>query len=56
MEFLVTLPYPHTQVDCDTLPTMPNIMLTIGGRSFPLRPDQYVLKVSAAALKWWLAR
>jgi len=34
-----------SQVDCKALPTMPTILLTIGGRSFPLRPEQYILKV-----------
>ena len=32
-------------VDCDKIPTMPDVAFEINGRSFSLTPDQYVLKV-----------
>ncbi|KAG2452196.1 hypothetical protein HYH02_003227 [Chlamydomonas schloesseri] len=34
-------------VDCDKLPGLPIISFNIGGRVFPLRPEQYVLQVDA---------
>ncbi|GFR41721.1 hypothetical protein Agub_g2472 [Astrephomene gubernaculifera] len=34
-------------VDCASLPTLPTLTLRIGGRSFPLSPRQYVLRVDA---------
>lgn len=37
----------ETVVDCDALDTMPNVDFTIGGRTFTLSPDQYVLKVDS---------
>ncbi len=33
-------------VDCDTLAGMPDVSVTIAGRTFQLRPDQYVLQVT----------
>jgi hypothetical protein len=32
-------------VECEKLPKMPNVAITIQGRAFTLRPDQYVLQV-----------
>lgn len=32
-------------VECDSVPNLPVINLKIGGKDFPLTPDQYVLKV-----------
>lgn len=32
-------------VDCDKIPTMPDVAFTISGREFSLTPEQYVLKV-----------
>lgn len=37
------------QVECDKLPKMPSVRLTIGGRVYTLRPEQYVLKVCAGS-------
>lgn len=34
-------------VDCESLPGMPTIELTIAGRSFKLTPEQYILTVTA---------
>lgn len=34
-------------VDCDKVPSLPNISLSIGGKSYTLRPDEYILKISA---------
>ena len=42
------LPGPQT-VDCGRIATMPTISLRIAGKDFPLTPEQYVLKVRAAA-------
>jgi hypothetical protein len=33
------------QVECDKMPRMPVMTLSIGGRDFALTPEQYVLKV-----------
>lgn len=32
-------------IDCDKIPTLPDLVFTIGGRDFPLSPEDYVLKV-----------
>ncbi|KMZ66879.1 hypothetical protein ZOSMA_283G00020 [Zostera marina] len=32
-------------VDCNTINSMPTISFTIGGKNYPLTPDQYILKV-----------
>lgn len=34
-------------IDCDTIPTLPEVVFTIGGREFPLSAEDYVLKVTA---------
>lgn len=41
------LPSPagESSVDCNALSSMPNVSFTIGGKSFALTPEQYVLKV-----------
>ncbi|KAL3688630.1 hypothetical protein R1sor_014939 [Riccia sorocarpa] len=41
------LPSPNGEslVDCDALHKMPNVAFTIGGKTFELTPEQYVLKV-----------
>lgn len=36
-------------IDCDTIPTLPEVVFTIGGREFPLSAEDYVLKVCSAA-------
>ena len=36
----------ETTLDCDSIPTLPNVTFTISGKDFVLTPDQYVLKVS----------
>jgi len=35
------------QVDCKDIPTMPTILVNIAGRAFPLRPEQYILRIDA---------
>ena len=32
--------------DCASLPNLPDITFTIGGVDFPLKPDDYVMKIS----------
>ncbi|XP_047314847.1 cyprosin-like [Impatiens glandulifera] len=46
-QFCERLPNPmgESAVDCDSLSSMPNVTLTIGGRDFDLSPHQYILKV-----------
>ncbi|KAK1418181.1 hypothetical protein QVD17_27323 [Tagetes erecta] len=39
-------PLGESVVDCGSLSSMPNIAFSIGGRSFELTPEQYVLKIS----------
>lgn len=34
--------------DCDKLNTFPNLVFTIGGTEYSLRPDQYILKITIA--------
>ena len=34
-------------VDCDQIPTMPDVSFTISGQDFSLTPEQYVLKVGS---------
>ncbi|XP_050368495.1 aspartic proteinase-like [Argentina anserina] len=45
------MPSPNGQsaVDCQRLSSMPTISFTIGGKVFPLRPEEYVLKVGEGA-------
>ncbi|RXH82832.1 hypothetical protein DVH24_003330 [Malus domestica] len=38
-------PMGESAVDCGGLSSMPNVSFTIGGRTFDLTPEQYVLKV-----------
>ncbi|KAK4437370.1 Aspartic proteinase A1 [Sesamum alatum] len=38
-------PMGESAVDCSVLSSMPNVSFTIGGKSFDLTPEQYVLKV-----------
>ncbi|KAL0389167.1 UNVERIFIED_CONTAM: Aspartic proteinase A1 [Sesamum calycinum] len=38
-------PMGESAVDCNVLSSMPNVSFTIGGKSFDLTPEQYVLKV-----------
>ncbi|KAL8031309.1 hypothetical protein ABFS82_13G015300 [Erythranthe guttata] len=38
-------PMGESAVDCGVLSSMPNISFTIGGKSFELTPQQYVLKI-----------
>ncbi|CAI0561181.1 unnamed protein product [Linum tenue] len=42
-----SLPSPSGEsiVDCNSLPTMPNVSLTIGEKLFILTPEQYVVKI-----------
>lgn len=41
------IPSPGGQsiIDCDSLPGMPNVTFTIGGKPYDLTPEQYILKV-----------
>ncbi|KAK6134713.1 hypothetical protein DH2020_031539 [Rehmannia glutinosa] len=38
-------PMGESAVDCNVFSSMPNVSFTIGGKSFDLKPEQYVLKV-----------
>ncbi|KAM0028931.1 putative phytepsin [Helianthus debilis subsp. tardiflorus] len=38
-------PMGESAVDCQSLSNMPNIAFTIGGKTFDLTPEQYILKV-----------
>ncbi|XP_052178867.1 cyprosin-like [Diospyros lotus] len=38
-------PMGESAVDCSTLPSMPSISFTIGGKVFDLAPEQYILQV-----------
>ena len=40
-------------VDCDKLPSMPDISFSISGRNFTLTPEQYILKVGGAPRAAW---
>ncbi|CAJ2650075.1 unnamed protein product [Trifolium pratense] len=46
-ELCEKLPNPVGQsfINCDNIPTMPEIIFKIGNRSFPLSPEQYILRV-----------
>jgi phytepsin len=51
MEDLCTfIPSPSGEatVDCSTIPTLPNVIITLGKTPFTLTPDQYILKVTTA--------
>ena len=37
-------------VDCNKIPTMPNVTFTIGSKDFTLAPEDYVLKVATTLL------
>ena len=41
------LPSPNGQstVDCNALSSMPSVSFTIGGKTFDLTPEQYILKI-----------
>lgn len=39
-------PMGESTVDCRSLPTMPKISITIGGKLFDLSPEQYVVQIS----------
>ncbi|MBD4019143.1 hypothetical protein GUI04_08960, partial [Xanthomonas citri pv. citri] len=38
-------PMGESAVECNSLSSMPNIAFTIGGNTFDLTPEQYVLKI-----------
>ena len=42
-------PMGESAVDCGSLSTMPTVSFTIGGKTFDLAPEQYVLKVGEGA-------
>ncbi|XP_058747229.1 aspartic proteinase-like [Vicia villosa] len=35
----------QSSVDCAKIPSMPNVSFTIGGKTFDLAPQEYILKV-----------
>jgi len=41
-------PMGESLVNCSAIASMPNVDIVLGGRTFTLTPDQYVLKVGAA--------
>ncbi|XP_008800699.2 aspartic proteinase oryzasin-1-like isoform X1 [Phoenix dactylifera] len=50
-ELCERLPSPmgESSVDCASLASMPSVSFTIGGKSFELTPEQYILKVGEGA-------
>uniref|UniRef100_A0A914EIV3 Peptidase A1 domain-containing protein n=1 Tax=Acrobeloides nanus TaxID=290746 RepID=A0A914EIV3_9BILA len=34
------------EVDCNSIPTLPNVEITLGGQTFELTPNDYVLKIT----------
>ncbi|XXG77243.1 hypothetical protein AAC387_Pa08g1428 [Persea americana] len=42
-------PMGESAVDCSTLSSLPIVSFTIGGKTFPLTPKQYILKVGEGA-------
>ncbi|KAD3066531.1 hypothetical protein E3N88_34411 [Mikania micrantha] len=42
-------PMGESRVECDSLSSMPNIAFTIGGRTFELSPEEYILKIGEGA-------
>ncbi|KAF3451744.1 hypothetical protein FNV43_RR07840 [Rhamnella rubrinervis] len=38
-------PLGESVVDCDSLPKMPSVSFTIGGKVYDLKPEEYILKV-----------
>jgi len=53
MEELCTLipsPNGESTVDCGTIASLPNIIISLGGKAFPLTPAQYILKISSAGV------
>ena len=38
-------PMGESSVDCGSLASMPDIVFSIGGKKFALKPEQYILKV-----------
>jgi len=50
MEIVCTLlpsPNGESTVDCSTLPTLPNVQVTIAGKLFTLTPSQYILNITS---------
>ncbi|KAG8369020.1 hypothetical protein BUALT_Bualt15G0106800 [Buddleja alternifolia] len=43
-------PAGESLIECDSLSSMPNISLTIGGKAFVLTPEQYILKTGEGAV------
>jgi len=41
-------PMGESLVNCSAIATMPNVDIVLGGKTFTLTPDQYILKVGAA--------
>merc|ERR1712028_316567 len=44
---LLPSPNGEASVDCSKLPTMPDITMTLAGKDFVLKPEQYVLQIDA---------
>ena len=45
---LIPSPEGESTVDCDKIPTMPDVTVTLAGKDFVLTPDQYIPKLGAA--------
>jgi phytepsin len=43
---LIPSPNGESTVDCASVPTLPNVNITLGGKSFTLTPNDYILKLS----------
>jgi len=44
---LIPSPDGESTVDCATIPTLPNITITLGGKAFSLTPQEYILQLSS---------
>jgi len=44
------LPSPNGEgvVDCNTIPSLPNVEIVLAGKSFILTPQQYIMKIDEA--------
>jgi len=51
-EICMYIPSPEGEstVDCTKVPTLPNVVITLGGTPFSLTPAQYILKISSGGV------
>jgi phytepsin len=44
---LIPSPDGESTVDCSTIPSLPNVTITLGGKAFVLTPAEYILQISS---------